>query len=411
MGIAGFWNDMNEPAIFQRADKTMPPGTMHRLDDGTTLGHRAIHNIFGMQNVRATYDGLRKLRPNERPFVLTRAAFAGAQRYAASWTGDNSSTWNHLAMSVPSLLSLGISGYPLVGADVGGFVGSPPPDLLTRWVELGAFQPLFRNHTVKGSTDQEPWVHGPEQEAIRKRFIELRYRLLPYIYTAGEEMTRTGIPLMRPIFLEYPQASEFYDEDREFLFGGDLLVAPAVSEGLDAQEVRLPPGDWYDYWTAEKHTSKEKIYKTPALEEMPLYVRAGTILPEQPVVQDTDERPNGPLEVRVYFPGEGPGNECRGSLYLDDGHSFAYQNGDSLRVNYSCQISSDSLLVTASARQGSFAPWWSSLNLHIFGAPHVPKEVRVGDQITHGWSYNANSHSVKLTLPDASRGWTVQLEF
>ena len=182
-GVAGFWNDMNEPSVFLRADKTMPLDTVHRLDDGTTLDHRAVHNIFGMENARATYDGLRKLQPDERPFVLTRAAYAGTERYAATWTGDNSSTWNHLGMSVPTLLSLGISGYPLVGDDIGGYAGSPPADLLTRWFEVGAFNPIYRDHTAKGTADQEPWVHGPEHEAIRKRYIELRYRLLPYIYT------------------------------------------------------------------------------------------------------------------------------------------------------------------------------------------------------------------------------------
>ena len=217
MGIAGFWNDMNEPAVFLRADKTVPLDTVHRLDDGSTLDHRAIHNVFGMENVRATYDGLRKLQLNERPFVLTRAAYAGAQRYAATWTGDNSSTWNHLAMSVPQLLSLGMSGYALVGDDIGGFAGSPPADLLTRWFEVGALNPIYRDHTAKGTADQEPWVHGPEHEAIRRRYVELRYRLLPYIYTGVEESARTGIPLMRPLFLEYPDAPSLYREDHEYL--------------------------------------------------------------------------------------------------------------------------------------------------------------------------------------------------
>ncbi|HEY8716094.1 MAG TPA: TIM-barrel domain-containing protein, partial [Candidatus Acidoferrum sp.] len=175
MGVAGFWNDMNEPSVFQRADKTMPLENLHRLDDGTTRDHRAIHNIYGMENVRATYDGLRKLQPDERPFVLTRAAYAGTQRFAASWTGDNSSTWNHLSMSTPMLLSLGLCGYSLMGDDIGGFAGTPTPDLLTRWIELGAFNVIYRDHTAKGSADQEPWVHGPEHEMIRRRYIELRY--------------------------------------------------------------------------------------------------------------------------------------------------------------------------------------------------------------------------------------------
>ena len=207
MGVSGFWNDMNEPALFNVPTKTMPLDNRHRLDDGTTLDHRAVHNVFGMENVHATYDGLRKLRPNERPFILTRAAYSGAQRYAATWTGDNSSTWNHLKMSVPQLMNMGLSGFPMVGDDIGGFAGSPPMDLLTRWIEVGAFNPIYRDHTSMGTNDQEPWVGGLEQEAIRKRYIELRYRLLPYSYTALEETARTGLPLMRPVFLDYPQTT------------------------------------------------------------------------------------------------------------------------------------------------------------------------------------------------------------
>ncbi len=315
MGAAGFWNDMNEPALFERADKTMPLDTVHRLDDGTTLDHRAIHNVFGMQNVRATYEGLRKLQPEERPFVLTRAAYSGAQRYAATWTGDNSSTWNHLKMSTPMLLSMGISGHPLIGDDIGGFAGSPPADLLTRWFEVGALNPIYRDHTAKGTADQEPWVHGPEHEAIRRKYIELRYELLPYLYTGIEEASRTGLPLMRPVFLEYPQASGFYGDDRDFLFGRDFFVAPVTTEMVDAEEISLPPGDWYDFWTNTRLSSKEKFSLRPRLDEMPLYVRAGAIVPMQPLVQHTGEKPNGPLELRVYLPASTPGNDCRGTLY------------------------------------------------------------------------------------------------
>src|SRR5258708_3139993 len=289
MGVAGFWNDMNEPALFERADKTMPLDSVHRLDDGTSLDHRAIHNLYGMENVRATYEGLRKLQADERPFVLTRAAYSGTQRYAATWTGDNSSTWNHLNMSTPMLLSLGLCGYTISGDDIGGFAGSPPADLLTRWFEVGALNPIYRDHTAKGTTDQEPWVHGPQHEAIRRRYVELRYKLLPYIYTAIEETTRRALPAMRPVFLDYPQAEDFYGNNRDFLFGSDLFVAPVTTEMVDAEEVQLPPGDWYDYWTAQKLNSTNKITLHPALDEMPLYVRAGATIPTQPVVQNTGE--------------------------------------------------------------------------------------------------------------------------
>ncbi|HEY4740112.1 MAG TPA: glycoside hydrolase family 31 protein [Candidatus Acidoferrales bacterium] len=406
MGAAGFWNDMNEPSVFFRTDRTMPRDAVHRLDDGTTLDHRAIHNVFGLENARATYEGVRKLRPDERPFVLTRAGYPGSQRYAASWTGDNSSTWNHLKMSVPMLMSLGISGYPLMGDDIGGYAGSPPADLLTRWFEVGALNPIYRDHTAKGTADQEPWVNGPEHESIRKRYIELRYRLLPYIYTAVEEMSRTGMPLMRPIFLEYPEADNLYDQDDEYLFGRDLLVSPVLTEMVDAHEVHLPPGDWYDYWDGSKHGAAEKIKSHLELDQMPIYVRSGAILPEEPLVQNTTETPNGPLELRVY-----PGADCGGSLYLDDGHTFAYQKDGFVRMSYACRVSGNSVTVSSAAWTGSYQPWWTSIKLEVFGIGHAPTEVRVGSQVVKGWKFDGEDHSVVFAVPDSREGWTVSVTY
>ena len=406
MGVAGFWNDMNEPSVFQTLSKTMPLDNVHRLDDGTTLDHRAIHNVFGMQNVRATQDGLLKLNPDERPFVLTRAAYAGTERYAATWTGDNSATWNHIGMSVPQIMNLGLSGFDMVGADVGGFAGSPPADLLTRWYELGVFYPMFRDHAAKGTADHEPWASGAEHEAIRKRYIELRYKLLPYIYTSMEETSRTGIPLMEPIFLEYPFAEQLYGEDHEFLFGRDLFVAPIVTEKVDALDVHLPPGDWYDFWTAEVHAASDQISLHPTLSETPLYVRAGAIIPMQPVVQSTNEKPDGPLELRVYM-----GEDCHGTLYQDDGHTFAYQKGDFLRVNFTCEITPQDMTITSKVEKNAYQPWWNSTQLKIFGAGAAPKEVRIGDQPVHEWSYDSQAHCITLIVPEALKNWNVHLSF
>jgi alpha-glucosidase len=406
MGISGFWNDMNEPSVFQRADKTMPLETRHRMDDGTSVDHRAVHNMFGMQNARATYEGLRKLQGDERPFVLTRAAYAGTERYAATWTGDNSATWNHLWMSTPMLLNLGLSGYPLAGDDIGGFAGTPPADLLTRWYEVGAFNPIYRNHANKGTGDHEPWANGPEHEAIRRRYIELRYKLLPYIYTGIEETTRTGLPFMHPLFLDYPQIEGFYSDDRDFLFGRDILVAPVLTEKVDPMEITLPPGDWYDFWTAQKHASSEKITLRPAIGEMPIYIRAGAIIPMQPLVQSTSEKPNGPLQVQVY-----PGGDCRGSLYQDDGHTFAYERGEFLRVNYSCQGFASSVTVSAKTEKGGFQPWWQSVEVTVFGVGGEPKQLRIANRAVQGARYNADSHSVTLTVPEANKDWTIQIDY
>ena len=260
-GVDGFWNDMNEPSVFDRPTKTMPLDTVHRIEEPgfatRTATHAEIHNIVGLENPRATYEGLLKLRPDERPFVLTRATYAGGQRYGFTWTGDNSATWNHLRLGTQMILNLGVSGISFVGDDIGGFNGSPPPELLTRWIEIGAFNPLYRDHSTIGSLPQEVWVHGPQQEAIRRRYIEIRYRLLPYIYTLADEASRTGLPLNRPIFLEFPeifapstgQAPTSFDGlDTEFLLGPDLLVAPPpFAEMMDDYTVSFPKGLWYDY--------------------------------------------------------------------------------------------------------------------------------------------------------------------
>jgi alpha-glucosidase len=416
MGVAGFWNDMNEPAVFVYPSKTMPDDVQHRIDEQgfrkRTATHLEIHNVFGMENSRATYEGLLTLEPNTRPFVLTRASYAGGQRYAATWTGDNSSTWNHLRQTVPQLLNLGLSGFALSGADVGGFAGSPPPDLLTRWLELAAFQPIDRDHAAKGTRAHEPWVDGPEQEAIRRRFIEERYRLMPYLYTLAEETSRTGLPIMRPLFLEYSHATPDghpmdLDAGSEFLLGHGLLVAASPSpEEVAPYEVHLPPGAWFDYWTGQRidrngavsgrdleirdaAAQAAPLMVTPKLDELPIYVHAGTILPIAPLTQSTMEKPDGPLTLRVY-----PGPDCAGDIYEDDGHSFGYRKGQYLRSSFTCALAPDgSLSLRSTRREGSYQPWWKEIRFEVYG--WTPKN-------TNGWMHEGNSWV--RTVPDQGTG-------
>jgi alpha-glucosidase len=374
MGAAGFWNDMNEPSVFESPGGTMPDDVMHRLDDGSARPHPALHNVYGMQNARATFDGLRRLQPDVRPFVLTRAAYAGTQRYAATWTGDNSATWQHLAQSVPNLLSLGLSGYALAGDDIGGFIGSPSPDLLTRWYQLGAFNPLFRNHAATDTRPHEAWVDGPEHEALRRAAIEERYRLLPYLYTVAEENARTGAPIMRPVFFEFPAAKAFYTNDRDFLLGPDLLVAPAVDERLDARTFALPPGAWYDARGGTRHGGGDTITLPAAPTATPLFVRAGAIVPMQSLVQSTAQTPSGPLELHVWLPADAA-SPCRGTLYQDDGASLAYQRGQFLRIDYACEVTREGVTVRARVAHGAFKPWWSRTRIVVHGRNVAPVVV------------------------------------
>jgi alpha-glucosidase len=377
-----------------------------------------------MENQRATYEGLLKLRPEERPFVLTRATYAGGQRYGFTWTGDNASTWNDLRFGTQMVLNLGLSGISFVGDDVGGFGGSPQPELLTRWIELGAFKPLYRDHASKGTLPQEVWVHGPDHEAIRRRYIETRYRLMPYIYTLAEEASRTGLPLVRPVFLEFPevmapQGPAFGALDSEFLLGPDLLVAPPPFGDLqDAYAVSYPPGEWFDFWTGQKMppqvtgpgivevanaiaAGSSKMFPEPAtihppLDTMPVYVRAGSILPMQPVVQSTAEKPQGPLELRVY-----PGQRCEGSLYLDDGHSFLYRQGEYLRQSFTCRMEGNSVVIGFNERQGTFAPWWNAIELVIYDWPSGTAEVKTGGK-TISTKYDSQHRALHVMIPDSS---------
>lgn len=437
-GVAGFWNDMNEPAIFQVASKTMPDDTVHRIEEPgfvtRTAPHLEIHNIFGMQNSRGTYEGLLKLAPDTRPFVMTRASFAGGHRYAVTWTGDNSANWNHLRQTTPQLLNLGLSGFAMAGADVGGFAGSPQAELLTRWLQIAAFQPIDRDHTAKGTNPQEPWENGtPEDLNIRRRYIEERYRLLPYLYTTTEEMSRTGLPIMRPLFLEFPQeagSGQGIDStiDNEFLLGPDLLIAHSpFPDEMDNFFVSLPPVGWYDYWTGARvegstpHKAIDNSEAPPGVHEqrnldtLPVFVRSGAIIPEQPLVQSTDEKPQGPLTLRVYPP-IGFNKDCNGSLYLDDGVSFAFKKGDYLREQFNCRLSDKGIIVTIAKPQGSFAPWWKLLQVEVYGATKPATDATLtpldaSKPLSISTAYDAEHHRITALVPDTGQGLELQLTY
>ncbi len=411
MGVRGYWNDMNEPSVFETPTKTMPLDALNRLDDGSTLPHLGAHNIVGEENSRATFDGLLKLQGNERPFVLTRATYAGGQRFAATWTGDNSGTWNHMRMSVPTLLNLGISGIPLVGDDIGGYNGTATPDLVTRWMWLGAFNTIFRNHSQKGSGDKEPWAFGPEYEGYMKAAIEQRYRMLPYIYSAAEEAARTGIPIMRPLFLEFPNERGLAANETEFMFGPAMLVAPKVWEFSDPYEVELPSGTWYNYWTgAVLQGGPQKpapgvhseFEVRPKVDEIPVYVKAGSIIPQQPVVQSTMYVPQGNLELRVY-----PGPECRGLLYMDDGHTFNYKTMDHMHLSMTCTESSLSL----QPQHGTFKPWFSNIDVVFYGAKSAPRSATLDGKAIGSPKYDPSHKTASITIPYNNKGQTVALVY
>lgn len=334
-GVAGFWNDMNEPGVFL-SDETPKPDIYHHpmktfpLDarhagDGTTGTHARYHNVYGMQMARSTFEGLKKLRPDERPFVLTRAGYAGVQRYSAVWTGDNVATWEHLRLSLTMLMNMSVSGVTFVGSDVGGFSGNPSPELYTRWLQAAALTPLLRSHSENGSNPHEPYSFPKDYADINRASIELRYRLLPYLYTLFYEHMRAGAPVMRPLWFEYPNDARTYLTDDEYLVGRDLLVAPVVTEAVTKRRVYFPAGDnWVDWWTGKTYEGGKDAEVEAPLNRLPLFARAGAVIPTQAVVQHTGEMPRAPLSLVVVRGADGVSN-----LYEDAGEGYEYRRGRS----------------------------------------------------------------------------------
>ncbi|MEZ5344812.1 MAG: glycoside hydrolase family 31 protein [Pyrinomonadaceae bacterium] len=334
-GVAGFWNDMNEPGVFL-TDKTEKPEVFHHPNktfpydtphsgDGFPDTHRRYHNVYGMQMSRASFEGLRKLDPQKRPFVLTRAGFAGIQRYAAVWTGDNVASWDHLALSIPMLTNMSVSGVPFVGCDVGGFQEMPTGELYTRWLQAAVLTPFLRSHSVGWVGDKEPWAFGDEYTKINRASIELRYKFLPYLYTLFREHEKTGAPVIAPLWYEFPEDKQTYLNNDQYMVGSDVLVAPVVRDGMRTRGVYLPEGaEWIDWWTGEKFESGKIHYISVPLDRLPIFVRVGAVIPTQSVVQHTGEMKNAEITLNVIGAVQ-PGMSKISKLYEDGGDGYGYR--------------------------------------------------------------------------------------
>lgn len=416
-GVAGFWNDMNEPSIFNVPTKTMPLDTVF-YDHGLKSPHAKIHNVYGMLMSQATRDGIVRLRPDERPFVLTRDTYAGGQRYAAVWTGDNTSTWNHLRISVTELLGMGLSGLTFAGADIGGFAESPSPDLYTRWLEAGVFYPLSRTHTSLGTREQDPWSYGIRREGINRDSIDLRYRLLPYLYDAFYESSKSGLPVMRALLLDYPGDPQAVAQQEEFLFGDDLLVAPVVKDGEWKWRVYLPKGRWVDFWSDRAYDGPLNVTVDAPLGKVPIFARGGAIIPTEQPVEYTGEAPIDPLTFEVY-----PNGDSEREYYEDDGLSFKYQRGDFLLEQIRVTSTPSQVAIGVSARQGSYQPPARSLEFKVHGQGVAPRRVTLNGESVNGigsaealrnshtaWYYDPTAGITWIKFPDRGVASNVRIE-
>nr|ATU82887.1 secreted Glucosidase-like protein [Pristhesancus plagipennis] len=330
------WNDMNEPSVFNGPEITMPKDNIH-------FGgweHREVHNLWGLLHVMSTYDGLIKrdnapYEESQRPFILTRSAFAGSQRYTAIWTGDNAAEWSHLRVSIPMCLSLAIAGMSFCGADVGGFFKNPDRELFTRWYQTGAYLPFFRSHSHIDTKRREPWIFDSETTGAIREAIRARYSYLPFWYTQFYFYNATGMPVIQPLWAEFPEEEDTFSIENEFLVGNSLLVRPVTESGVSQVSVHFPGKDdiWFDTDTNEMyHHGQSNIPVTYT--KIPVYQRGGSIIPRKMRVRRSSAlMQNDPITLIVALDSKG---KASGHLYIDDGttHKYLHSTDSSVLIHY-----------------------------------------------------------------------------
>uniref|UniRef100_A0A8C4ESV7 Glucosidase II alpha subunit b n=2 Tax=Dicentrarchus labrax TaxID=13489 RepID=A0A8C4ESV7_DICLA len=403
------WNDMNEPSVFNGPEVTMHKDAMHGAWE-----HRDVHNLYGFYVQMATAEGLiQRSGGVERPFVLTRAFFAGSQRYGAVWTGDNAAEWDHLKISIPMCLSLGLVGISFCGADVGGFFKSPSTELLVRWYQTGAYQPFFRAHAHLDTPRREPWLFGPENTALIREVVRQRYTLLPYWYQQFYHAHQTGQPVMRPLWVEYPQDPATFALDDEFLIGRDLLVHPVTEEGARGVTAYLPGKDevWFDVHTFQKHNGAQNLYIPVTMSSIPVFQRGGSIIPRKLRVRRSSTcMEHDPYTLYVAL---NPQRTAEGELYIDDGHTFNYEKKEFIHRSLSFAKNILSSANLAPEAQFSTRSWIE--RIVILGASKPSKvtlKTAGGQESQLEFEFDASMSVLTLRKPGMNAGvdWTVTLQ-
>lgn len=368
-GVDSFWNDMNEIALITSTIGSHVPEIVRHDKEGLGADHAEIKNQYGLLMIRASMEGLQRLRPERRPWVMSRATYAGLQRYGTHWLGDNNATWDDMRLSIAMTMNLGLCGIPITGPDVGGFAGTPTPELYTRWMQAACLLPFYRVHTMQGTPDQEPWALGEDTEAISRRYLELRYRLLPAIYTAIFQSHVSGAPVARPLFWDFWQDQETQRIQDQYMLGDALMAAPVMEEGATSRGLYLPQGLWYDWWTGQRLEGGRRIHVEAPLEELPLFVRAGAVIPMWPVQQYVGEKAIDVLSLRAY-----PGAASRESwLYEDDGETPDYASHAKHR------LSRFTLTEQGLSRsvEGGYEPEYKRVEIEVIAGTGEPRRFTV----------------------------------
>ncbi|WP_245590568.1 glycoside hydrolase family 31 protein [Adhaeribacter aquaticus] len=360
-GVKGIWNDMNEPAVFEEG--TFPDDV--RFDyDGNPTSHRKSHNIYGMQMARATYQGVKKYIYPERPFVISRSGYSGLQRFSSTWTGDNVASWDHVWLANIQCQRLSISGISFTGSDIGGFIESPTGELYIRWLQLGIFHALFRTHSSGDHGDQEPWSFGEEYTLLAKKFIELRYQLIPYIYTTFWQYATFGTPMLRPLVFLDQWDSETYSRMAEFGLGDNLLICPITQAEVDGRWLYLPKGNWYYFWDDKAETGGKEVWAEAQLNRIPIYIRAGAVIPFYPVQQFIGEKEIQEVTLHIYYI-EG---SLQSILYEDNGLNYDYKEGKSILKTFRVTGSKNTISISQNTA-GSYTPSYYKYKIILHGLP------------------------------------------
>ena len=371
LGVAGLWIDMNEPSNFTGMAGGTVPNDLVANGDGTPTTLAEVHNTFGLHMARATWEGQRAAAPDQRPFVLTRAGYAGIQRYAAVWTGDAVSSWETLATTLPMMLNMALSGVAMVGSDVGGYSGNPGAELYARWMQLGSISPFFRGHVERSAPDQEPWAFGAEVEYISRTVMAQRYRLLPYLYSLTAQAAAQGDPILGPLVYHFQADPNVTTLEDQAMLGPWLLAAPVLAAGQTQRAVYLPAGNWMEYHSGAAYSGGTTVNVPVTLEALPLFVRAGAIIPHGPDMQFTQQLPLDPLQLDIH-PAAMP---TTFTLYEDDGISFEHQLGAYRQVAFTQRMTPTTMQVTAAAPVGQFQPPPRTMMVRIRPLDQAPTGV------------------------------------
>jgi alpha-glucosidase len=374
IGVKGVWNDMNEPAVMDVPGKTFPNDVRHNYE-GIRCSHRKAHNIYGMQMARATYQGLKKFSYPKRPFVITRAAYSGTQRYTSTWTGDNVATWDHLNIANIQAQRLSMSGFSFVGSDIGGFAEQPNGELYARWIQLGMFHPFFRTHSSGDHGDQEPWAFGANITDIVRKFIEIRYQLLPYLYTAFWRYAEEGIPILKSLVLFDQEDRHTHYRNDEFIFGEKILACPIAEPNAKGRRMFIPNGEWYNFWDNELITGGEEIWVDADLDSMPIFVKAGAIIPKYPVQQYVGEKSIDQLTLDAYFK---LGKETS-QVYEDAHDGYDYKKGRFSLRDFKL-IGKKKSLTIQQFKSGKYTTPYDTFNIHLKGLPFKIGKIEIDNE-------------------------------